>query len=256
MEPPLTPHAPQTDNFKVSIATYLPCPAHHHHYQDYSYSHITAVMYSLCPSPLAHSTGCIASPAREEGVWWSGCSGHGTEECLEFYLNSIIMRMRVHLPREKNYCMQQQQLSCRVCGKELTDHRERRVLHSSANKEVLPVLEKYISQGRINPAMISPIASGGPWICKHPCYKELKRVQEIQNELQTLDIKLRGKIGSTYGVESIPITFRVEIIQDHLSPLWKIKQHLEPSKLYHCIKITHHLFTVCASSTTKATRLS
>ena len=152
------------------------------------------------------------------------------------------------------------QLSCRVCGKELTDHRarERRVLHSSANKEVLPVLEKYIShgQGRINPAMISPIASGGPWICKHPCYKELKRVQEIQNELQTLDIKLRGKIGSTYGVESIPITFRVEIIQDHLSPLWKIKQHLEPSKLYHCIKITHHLFTVCASSTTKATRLS
>ena len=103
--------------------------------------------------------------------------------------------------------------------------------------------------------MISPIASGGPWICKHPCYKELNRVQEIHNELQTLDIKLRGKIGSTYGVESIPITFRVEIIQDHLSPLWKIKQHLEPSKLYHCIKITHHLFTVCASSTTKATRL-
>ena len=98
-----------------------------------------------------------------------------------------------------------------VCGKELTDHRERRVLHSSANKEVLPVLEKYISQGRINPAMISLIANGGPWICKHPCYKELKRVQEIQNELQTLDIKLRGKIGSTYyGVESIPITFRVE----------------------------------------------
>ena len=142
---------------------------------------------SLCPSPLAHSTGCIASPAREEGVWWSGCSGHGTEECLEFYLNSIIMRMRVHFAAGKKllHAAAMRQLSCRVCGKELTDHRERRVLHSSANKEVLPVLEKYISQGRINPAMISPIASGGPWICKHPCYKELKRVQEIQNELQT-----------------------------------------------------------------------
>ena len=142
---------------------------------------------SLCPSPLAHSTGCIASPAREKGVWWSGCSGHGTEECLEFYLNSIIMRMRVHFAAGKKllHAAAMRQLSCRVCGKELTDHRERRVLHSSANKEVLPVLEKYISQGRINPAMISPIASGGPWICKHPCYKELKRVQEIQNELQT-----------------------------------------------------------------------
>ena len=166
---------------------------------------------SLCPSPLAHSTGCIASPAREEGVWWSGCSSHGTEECLEFYLNSIITRMRVHFAAGKKLLhAAMRQLSCRVCGKELTDHRERRVLHSSANKEVLPVLEKYISQGRINPAMISPIANGGPWICKHPCYKELKRVQEIQNELQTLDIKLRGKIGSTYGVESISITFRVE----------------------------------------------
>ena len=122
------------------------------------------------------------------------------------------MRMRVHFAVGKKllHAAAMRQLSCRVCGKELTDHRERRVLHSSANKEVLPVLEKYISQGRINPAMISPIANGGPWICKHPCYKELKRVQEIQNELQTLDIKLRGKIGSTYGVESIPITFRVE----------------------------------------------
>ena len=61
--------------------------------------------------------------------------------------------------------------------------------------------------------MISPIANGGPWICKHPCYKELKRVQEIQNELQTLD-----KIGSTYRVESIPITFRVEqaLLKFHL----------------------------------------
>ena len=113
-----------------------------------------------------------------------------TEECLEFYLNSIIMRMRVHFAAGKKllHAAAMRQLSCRVCGKELTDHRERRVLHSSANKEVLPVLEKYISQGRINPAMISPIASGGPWICKHPCYpcyKELKRVQEIQNELQT-----------------------------------------------------------------------
>ena len=119
--------------------------------------------------------------------------------------------MRVHFAAGKKLLhAAMRQLSCRVCGKELTDHRERRVLHSSANKEVLPVLEKYISQGRINPAMISPIANGGPWICKHPCYKELKRVQEIQNELQTLDIKLRGKIGSTYGVESISITFRVE----------------------------------------------
>ena len=127
-------------------------------------------MVSLCPSPLARSTGCIASPAREKGVWWSGCSGHGTEECLEFYLNSIIMRMRVHFAAGKKllHAAAMRQLSCRVCGKELTDHRERRVLHSSANKEVLPVLEEYISQGRINPAMISPIASGGPWICKHP----------------------------------------------------------------------------------------
>ena len=153
------------------------------------------------PPSLHACTGCIASPAREERVWWSGCSGHGTEECLEFYF-SIIMRMRVHFAAGKKllHAAAMRQLSC-------TDHGERRVLHSSANKEVLPVLEKYISQGRINPAMISPIANGGPWICKHPCYKELKR---FKNELQTLDIKLRGKIGSTYGVESIPITFRVE----------------------------------------------
>ncbi len=101
------------------------------------------------------------------------------------------------------------QHSCRVCGKEISDHRECRVLHSSANKDVLPVLEEFLSQGGINPTEISQTAGGGPWICKHPCYKELKRVQELQNELQKLDSKLRGKICATYRVESIPVTFTI-----------------------------------------------
>ncbi len=102
------------------------------------------------------------------------------------------------------------QHSCRVCGKELSDHGERRVLHSSANKDVLPVLEKFFSQGGINPTESCPIAGSA----SISAIKELKRVQELQNELQILDSKLKGKIGATYRVESIPVTFRVESIRD------------------------------------------
>ena len=75
------------------------------------------------------------------------------------------------------------------------------------------MLGNFFSQGGIDPTEISPNAGGEPWICNHPCHRELKKILELQDEFKTLYSKLRVKISATYGVEDIPVIYSVETAQ-------------------------------------------
>ena len=87
---------------------------------------------------------------------------------------------------------------CKLCGKDIRDHKERALLHTKA-KDILPVLQKLFSEKGLDLSELAS-ASSGPYLCRSPCLNELRRLPKLKQEVESLTLKLDEKLTKAYNV--------------------------------------------------------
>ena len=96
--------------------------------------------------------------------------------------------------------MQAQSL-CVVCGRNIVDHRDRRKLHSEANRQSLSALVEVLSQRGLQINRLLHAAAGSAvYLCKHPCFNDLRRLTKLREELQCLQKKIVNVFSRTHSI--------------------------------------------------------
>ena len=96
--------------------------------------------------------------------------------------------------------------TCKLCGAEIANYRDRRFLHSDANKHVLLVMVELLAQLRgldqqRSHDLLKPTAGSTAWICRYPCFQNLQCYTKLTQEVQSLGRAIQDKLNSTHELE-------------------------------------------------------
>ena len=97
--------------------------------------------------------------------------------------------------------MAQSQCLCLVCGRNIDDHRDRRRLHSDVNKDSLSALVDIASHRGVQ---LDQLEAPGTttYLCKHPCFSDVRRRIKLSGEVQSLDKKIADRLICTHNLDT------------------------------------------------------
>ena len=98
---------------------------------------------------------------------------------------------------------------CVLCGSQLENCKERRVISGEKSCHVLPTAVRLLldcvpGEMTISNSDIEAILSGTgelPYICKRPCYVQLEKIQRLESELNEVKEELKGKMKVVHRTE-------------------------------------------------------
>lgn len=93
---------------------------------------------------------------------------------------------------------------CCACGKQLDNCRERRKLHSSSTKHVLPVLLQALSAHleNLSEDAITRLLPHDSVICRTPCFSSLESLLRLEDEARKVREKIDSRLSQLYTASS------------------------------------------------------
>ena len=141
--------------------------------------------------------------------------------------------------------MQSQHL-CLICGRSIDDHCERRRLQSDANEDCHSVLEDIASQRNLQLLQ----APASTYLCKHPCFNDVKRLIKLRGDAQSLGKKIAERLMQTHNLD-LPMTMpSVEVEPSPKRPCLSGRRQLmfteatESPEVHVCIITTSYHYYV------------